>query len=335
MSRESQTRTWQRLLLSRSSGVLSALILVLIIFSFFSPEHRFVDPDNLKVLLSLGAEFSIIALGVGMLMVCGEFDLSIGSVLVFCSFIFLKLFELQWNPFAITAVTIAVGGLLGLINGLITVRGQIPSFVTTLGTMMFWRGLTILLSGGEQVACDVSTMETPAANYFLSVFTGKINNFMPAQFLWFSLFAVVLGIILHYHRFGNWVYATGDNKDAARAMGINTDMVKVICFIIVGILCGFVACAQIGRLACFTSRTGDGWELKAVAACVIGGTSLRGGIGSMTGIFLGAVIISVIENGLVVLRIPYFWTYVVFGLVILFSVLSSMYIEKKLMEIHQ
>ncbi len=118
-------------------------------------------------------------------------------------------------------------------------------------------------------------------------------------------------------------------------MGINTDGVKIICFVIVGILCGVVACAQIGRLACFTSRTGEGWELKAVAASVVGGTSLRGGIGSMVGIFLGAILISVIENGLVVLRIPYFWTYVFFGLVILFSVLSSMYIEKKQMEVHR
>ncbi|MEN3202911.1 MAG: hypothetical protein ABDK87_04190, partial [Atribacterota bacterium] len=103
----------------------------------------------------------------------------------------------------------------------------------------------------------------------------------------------------------------------------------------VGILCGFVACAQIARTACFTSRAGEGWELKAVTASVVGGTSLRGGIGSMVGIFIGALTISVIENGLVVMRIPYFWTYVVFGLVILFSVLSSMYIEKRQQEVHR
>lgn len=101
------------------------------------------------------------------------------------------------------------------------------------------------------------------------------------------------------------------------------------------VLCGFVACAQIARTACFTSRAGEGWELKAVVASVVGGTSLRGGIGNMAGIFIGALTISVIENGLVVMRIPYFWTYVVFGLVILFSVLSSMYIEKRQREAHR
>ncbi len=325
----------RRFLLSRSTSVLLVLVLITIFFAVFSPEHRFVDPDNLRVLLSLGAEFSIIALGVGMLMICGEFDLSVGSILAFCSFIFLKLFELHLSLLLIAVVTIAVGGLLGLLNALITVRAGIPSFITTLGTMMFWRGFTILLSGGEQTACDVSALGTRSASSFLSFFTGQMGKFLPVQFFWFAVFAVVLGVLLHQHRFGNWVYATGDNRDAARAMGINTDGVKTVCFVIVGVLCGFVACAQIGRLACFTSRTGDGWELKAVAASVVGGTSLRGGMGNMLGIFLGATTISVIENGLVVLRIPYFWTYVFFGLVILLSVLSSMYIERKQMEMHR
>ncbi|MDK2897134.1 MAG: simple sugar transport system permease protein, partial [Candidatus Atribacteria bacterium] len=122
---------------------------------------------------------------------------------------------------------------------------------------------------------------------------------------------------------------TGDNQEAARAMGINTHLVKIICFMIVGVLCAFVACSQISRTACFTSRAGEGWEFKAVAASVIGGTSLLGGIGSMGGIFAGALVISVIENGLVVMRIPYSWTYVVFGLVILFSVFSNALVQRR------
>nr|MDW8081198.1 ABC transporter permease [Candidatus Calescibacterium sp.] len=322
----------RRMLLSRSSSILIVLAVLVLGFAILSPEHRFVDPDNLKVLLSLGSEFSIVALGVGLLMICGEFDLSVGSILVFCSFIFLRLFEAQIPLFLIALTTILVGAALGVINGFITVRGRIPSFVTTLGTMMLWRGLALLLSGGEQKGCDVSTVPS---RYFLPFFTGRIGGVLPAQAFFFIVFAVILGILLHYHRFGNWIYATGDNRDAARAMGINTDLVKTICFMIVGALCGFVACAQIARTACFTSRAGEGWELKAVVASVVGGTSLRGGIGSMMGIFIGALTISVIENGLVVMRIPYFWTYVVFGLVILFSVLSSMYIEKKQREAHR
>ncbi len=189
---------------------------------------------------------------------------------------------------------------------------------------MLWRGLTLWFSGGLQQACDVSS--SPA---FLSFLNGSIGNVFPVQAMWFIVVGVLLGLLLHYTRFGNWIFATGDNADAAHAMGIQTHMVKMVAFIIVGILCAFVAGMQIARVSCFTSRTGEGWELKAMAACVVGGTSLRGGIGDMAGIFLGAFAISVIENGLVVLRIPYFWTYTVFGLVIIFSVLSSMYLEKQ------
>jgi len=112
-------------------------------------------------------------------------------------------------------------------------------------------------------------------------------------------------------------------------MGINTDVVKTVCFVIVGVLCAFVAMMQIVRVGTFSSRAGEGWELKAVAASVVGGTSLMGGIGSMVGIVCGTLIIVVIENALTSLRIPYSWTYVVFGLVILSSVLFDMYLERR------
>jgi len=314
----------KKLFVTRSFSILVVLIALIIIFTVFSPEGRFLDPDNLKVLLAYGSEFSIIALGVGILMVSGEFDMSVGSILVFCSYLFLLFYQLHLNYFLVLILTIIGGIALGYLNGIITVKGQIPSFVTTLGTMMLWRGLTLWFSGGEQQACDVSS--SPA---FLSFLNGNIGGFFPIQAMWFIVIGILLGIILHKYRFGNWIYATGDNADAARAMGIRTDIVKTVCFMIVGALCAFVAGIQISRVSCFTARTGEGWELKAVAACVVGGTSLRGGIGDMAGIFLGAFAISVIENGLVVLRIPYFWTYTVFGLVIIFSVLSSMYLEKQ------
>jgi len=307
----------------RSSSVFLIFIGLVLLFTFFS-RYRFISRENIEVLLALGSEFSIVALGVGMLMICGEFDLSIGSILVFCSFIFVELFETGMNLFLAGLIVLIVGALLGLLNGIITVKGLIPSFITTLGTMMFWRGLTLLLSHGYQ-----RPFNPEASPLFCHILTGEIGGIIPVQVVWFVAFGIALGMLLHFHKFGNWVYATGDNREAARAMGINTDMVKTICFIIVGILCAFVAMIQIIRVSSFSSRAGDGWELKAIAASVVGGTALAGGRGSMVGIFLGALIISAIENGLVVLRIPYFWTYVVFGLVIIFSVLSSRYLERR------
>ncbi|MFQ6065850.1 MAG: ABC transporter permease [bacterium] len=321
--RDSKLRLARSFFAYRSSSILLVFIGLLLLFAVFS-QYRFISLPNIKVLLALGSEFSIIALGVGLLMVSGEFDLSVGSMLVFCSFIFIKLFEMGMNLFLAGGITLGLGAFLGFLNGLITTKAHIPSFITTLGTMMLWRGMTLILSQGFQRPFD------PAVSPLLgSILTGKIAGFLPVQAIWFGVFGLILGVGLHFHKFGNWVYATGDNREAARAMGINTDRVKTICFMVVGILCAFVAVMQIIRVSTFSSRVGDGWELKAIAASVVGGTSLMGGIGSMAGIFLGALTISVIENGLVILRIPYFWTYIVFGLVIISSVLSSLYLERR------
>jgi len=310
---------------NRIAGVAAILIAVVVAVTLYSPDNNFIRVANLKSLGALGSEFGIVALGVGLLIIAGEFDLSVGSVLAFCSLVFTWLLEGSVNPFIALLITLACGVITGGINGLITVKGKIVSFVTTLGAMMFWRGFTLILSGGAMRAVDLSGY--PA---FTGLFTGKWFGYFPAQFFWFLLLAVILILILHFRRFGNWIFSTGDNALAARSMAINTDRVKTTCFIIVGVLTAFAAVLQSTRLSAFSSRVGTGWELSAIAAAVVGGTSLRGGIGNMFGIFLGALIIIVIENALVLARLPYEWTYMAFGLVILFSVLLDLLIEKRI-----
>jgi len=308
----------------RIAGVFLILVVLIVVVTLYSPGNNFIRVDNLRSLGSLGSEFGIVVLGVGLLMIVGEFDLSVGSVLAFCSLVFIWTNELPLNPFLGLVITLAAGVMTGLINGLITVKGKIVSFVTTLGAMMFWRGLTLMLSGGEMRGISLD-----AHPFFVQLFTGDWFGFFPAQGFWFLLIALILTLVLHQRRFGNWIFATGDNVLAARSMAINTDMVKIISFIIVGVLVAFVAVIQTTRLSAFSSRVGTGWELKAIAAAVVGGTSLRGGIGNMVGIFLGALIIIVIENALVLARLPYEWTYMAFGLVILFSVLLDLFLEKR------
>jgi simple sugar transport system permease protein len=307
----------------RASSVFLVLAALALLFTFLSPERRFAGPDNLRILLEEGSEFCIVALGVGLLMICGEFDLSVGSILVFCSFVFIRLFQAGLNLFLVLASVLVLGAAVGLLNGLVTVKGRIPSFITTLGAMMFWRGITLLLSEGYTAAFDRAA--SPRLTAFL---TGTIAGVVPVQAVWFAGTAVALGALLHSHRLGNWIYAAGGNPQAARAMGIPVDRVKVFCFAVVGLLCGFVGVMQLVRVSSFFSRAGDGWEMKAIAACVVGATALMGGRGSMTAILLGALIISVIENALVMLRITYFWTYMVFGLVIIGSVLSRTFVQR-------
>ncbi|TES87030.1 ABC transporter permease [Candidatus Aerophobetes bacterium] len=309
----------------RFFSIFLVFVALLLFFGFFSPHYRFTSLANIKILLGSGSEFSIIALGVGLLMVSGEFDLSVGSILVFCSFMFIRLFEIGMNLFLAGFITLGLGALLGFLNGFITTKARIPSFITTLGTMMLWRGVTLILSLGYTRPFD-----TEVSPLLGSILTGKIGGVIPAQAIWFGAFGLVLGLVLHLHKFGNWIYATGDNKQAARAMGINTDRVKTICFMIVGVLCAFVGVMQLLRIESYAATQGLGFELKAIASSVVGGTFLMGGVGSIAGIFLGTLTIQILENGLILMRVPVFGVSAFIGVAIILFVILNTYMGRKI-----
>ena len=302
-----------------------AVIVVLV--AAISPGHRFIQWANIETLLTYYPEFTIVVIGAGLLMICGEFDLSVGSVLTLGAFVFTWLFGSGINPFIAALIAVAGGAIAGLLNGLITVKGGIPSFITTLGTLMLWRGVTLMASGGGWLL----PADTAGFPVFSTLIAGKLGGLFPVQAVWFVLFAVVLGLLLHRHKFGNWIYSTGGNKEAARAMGINTNMVKILCFVIVGLLSAFGGVMQTVRIGTFVPLGGVGWELRVIAAVVVGRTSLRGGEGDMTGIFLGALVIVVIENAMMLLRLHYAWMYVFFGSVIVLSVLLDRFIARRRM----
>ncbi len=308
----------------RSIGVLGVLLLLVIGAAALTPQHTFIQEANLKTLLALGPEFGIIALGVGVLMVAGEFDLSVGSVLTLCGFFFIWLVGSGLNPFVAALITLVSGIAIGFVHGLVVVKARIVSFIATLGFMLTWRGLAEILTAGV-----VRSHNFEQYPLFTQLVTGRLGGVVPMQLIWFILFAVILYFVLQRGRFGNWIYATGDNVEAARAMAVPTDLVKLTCFMLVGFMCSFASLLQITRTAAFTTHMGTGWELQAVAAAVVGGTSLRGGRGTMVGIFLGALVIMVIDNMIGQARLPYEWTYIAFGLVILGAVLLDLAVEKQ------
>jgi simple sugar transport system permease protein len=308
----------------RNLGVLAVLLLLVVGSAIFTPEHTFVGPANIRTLLALGAEFGLIALGVGILMIAGEFDLSVGSILGLCALVFTLVIGPTGSPMIATLVALLAGVMLGIINGVIVVRGHIVSFVATLGTMLSYRGLTEIISGGKMRTVDVE-----ASPLFMKLTGGVLFDVIPAQAIWFVLVAVVLFFLLAKSKFGNWIYATGDNAQAARAMGVRIDLVKTACFALVGALCAFAAVLQMARVSAFSVHMGQGWEMRTVAAAVVGGTSLKGGRGSMLGIFLGTLVIIVVDNMISQLRLAYEYTYIVFGLVIIGGVLLDLWIEKQ------
>ncbi len=313
------------LLAFRSIGVLAVLLVLLAYAAIFTPHHTFTTIANIQNLVSFGAEFGVIALAVGILMIAGEFDLSVGSMLALSAFVFTVTLETFGNPFIATAIALCCGALLGFINGTIVVRAHIVSFIATLGTMLSYRGLTEILSGGT-----VRSVHLEDYPLFIGLFSGKIAGVIPMQAVWFIIFAIILYLVLDRGKFGNWVYSTGANVQAARAMGIKTGQVKIICFMLVGFMSAFAAVLQMTRVNAFSVHMGTGWELQAVAAAVVGGCSLQGGRGSMIGIVLGTLVIVVVDNMISQLRLPYEYTYMAYGLVILLSVLLDLWIERRM-----
>jgi simple sugar transport system permease protein len=297
----------------------------MVLFSLLSPEHRFISSKNLSSLSKLMPDLGIVALGIGLLMICGEFDLSVGSIISYTAFVYVLLVKIGINLFVTPFLTLSVGVLLGLINGLITVKGKIPSFITTLGTMMLWRGILLGQSGGYPQPLRQYLPE--GSSQFINLFIGTIGP-IPIQIIWFALFGLILSMLLHLHKFGNWVFATGNNKDAARAMGINTDTTKIISFAIVGFLCAFTAIIQTTRIEESYPLQGQFYELKAIAASVVGGTSLFGGVGSMPGIILGALIIQILENGLIIMQIPAIGIQAFVGIITILFVVFNQYLER-------
>ncbi len=303
----------------KATFTLIVFIILILIFSL-RPGHLFITPENLGSLAKLTPDLGIIALGVGTLMISGEFDLSVGSIIPTSSFVFVKLLEWGIPLIAIIFITLFTGALMGFFNGILVVKGKIPSFIATLGTMMFWRG--ILYVSCRLMPIGIRAYLEPGT-WLENMLTGSIGGVFPVQILWFLFFAIFLGFIVHFHRFGNWIFVTGDNKIAARAMGINTDMVKTICFIIVGLMCSWMSMMQTLRIESFAATQGIGFELKAIASAVVGGTSLMGGIGSILGVSLGTLTIQILENGLIIMGAPVFGINAFIGVgIILFAILN-------------
>ncbi len=309
----------------KASFTLVVFIILLVIFGIFSVDHSFFKRENLGAMAKLAPDLGIVSLGVGTLMISGEFDLSISSTIPLSSFVFVKLLGWGVPLIFILLVTLFTGAMIGFFNGLLVVKSKIPSFIITLGTMLFWRGL--LYAASRMMPIGIRAW-LDFGSWLENMFVGSIGGIFPVQALWFLFFAIVLGIIVHFHRFGNWIFVTGDNKTAARAMGIETGKVKTICYMIVGILCSFMGMMQNLRIESFAANQGVGYELKAIASAVVGGTALMGGMGSIPGIFLGTLTIQIIENGLILMGAPAFGINAFIGAGIILFAIFNIYITR-------
>lgn len=314
----------RRIILVREAMISLIALGLVVLFYFTSFQHKFLCADVLRTMFTAAPELGIIVIGVTLLMIAGEFDLSVGSVSGFSALIAVELYVLGLNPFLALAMVLGMSLAIGAVSGLIRVKSGVPSFIVTLGMLMLWRGVIYIVTAGSTLRYPVRQTH-PA---FHNLFTGEVAG-IPVQFLWFILIAVVSALILNHHRFGNHIYATGGNVEAAKAMGVNTNRTKVICFMLVGVLSAFAGVLRASRVRGFYVQQGTGMELMAIAAAVVGGTSLFGGVGTTIGALIGVLVITFLEYGLIVSRVPGYWFRAILGILIILVAVVNWMVEKR------
>jgi simple sugar transport system permease protein len=299
-------------------------VLCIIAALLFPESFRYLSPSNISVMLKAIPLLGVIALGIGILMVAGEYDLSVGAVYTLCGIVMAKLVaENQFSAFVAAPIALGLGVLIGLLNGFITIRFNIPSFIATLGTMLFWQGMTLLYHGAQ------SMRFTPEAT-FIKVIAGALGPF-EAAFLWYVVLTLLAWALLHHHKLGNHIFAVGGNKQAATAIGIRPSATKMIAFGIAGFCAAFSGILAAARVGAIQPGQGAGLELRAIAACVIGGLALSGGRGTILGVFLGAALIYTIQDILLLVRAPGFYLDIFVGILIVGAAILNEVVRQRRM----
>ena len=308
----------------RELNVLGAAALLFVALSLATPA-LFPAPDNLLLVARQISILAIMAIGITFLFIAREIDLSVGSIYGILT-VALAYLIAKWSvdPWLAMGVTVLLGIVIGLVNGLVTTQFGIPSFIVTLGMLSILRGAALLLSGGWPIL-----IRLPPEHSFLNITAGRAWGVVPMQVFWMVGLMLIAGFVLGKTRFGAHVYATGGNEESAILTGIPTRRVKVICFMITGALCAIAAALLLGQVHSGFPTTGQGFELDIIAAVVIGGTPLFGGAGSILGTLLGAAILGMITNGLVLLGASAYFEPVAKGFIIVGAILVDTLIRRR------
>jgi ribose transport system permease protein len=292
---------------------LAILIIILgAVAAVFNP--RFLHWQNLINILQQNSILAIIAIGQTLVIISGNFDISVGSMVGLAT---VATSVLIYNGQSVVLAVI-IGFLIcvacGTVNGLIIAKTRTPSFIITLATMSIYFGGALIVSGGASHSLG---------GKFAAVGRGNIFSVFPITILVMAAAFVLVYVILRFTKFGRRIYAVGGNEAAAYLSGINTDKTKIFIYILNGALVGVAAMVLISKLGSALPTTGQGLELKAIAAVVIGGVPLTGGKGSALGTFLGVILTGLISNILNILNISAYYQQIVLGIIIVIAVIVS------------
>lgn len=299
-------------------GTFVGLFLLLAIFTMLSPV--FLTAGNLENILIQSATNAIIAAGMTFVIISGEIDLSVGSILALTSIISAEVMLSTGSLFLGIVIALVLGTLLGAFNGLFVAYMGLPAFIVTLATMWLFRGSAYVFSDGQAIVGLPEGLRGLSSESFLMI----------PNIVWVMIITYVIAyIVLAKLTVGRKIYATGDNQESARLSGINVKGIKILVFSISGFLTSIAGVVLMSRLNSAQPVAGTSFELTAIAAAVIGGTSLtKGGVGGVVGTLVGAVFIASLLNGLVVINVSSFWQQVIMGIVILVAVGIDKYRKK-------
>ena len=325
---------WTRFLRYPAANIVvlyGTFLLTLIVIGLAVPDDfRFLAAGNLGVLFQTIPTLGILALGVGLLMIAGEFDLSVAGVYTLAPYLMgLSFNEWGWPLWLAVLLALFVGLVVGLANGLITTRLVIPSFIATLGMMFFLRGVVRFFSSDPKSSSSQQVSIFPGET-FEAVLTGHIAGPLYAQFLWFIFFAVLAYFFLNRHRLGNHFLAVGGNREAAIAVGVNANRVKRVGFVICSVgaaIAGTISATRVNAI--IPAQTLTGLELQAIAACVVGGVFLFGGRGTVLGICLGVALILTVDNLLILLRAPGVYLQGFVGAIVILAVIVNAWFARR------
>ena len=295
--------------LGRESGIVVALVMMIIVFSLIDPIY--LSSSNIVDIVKQSTINGLLGIGITLAIITGGIDLSIGSTFAIVIVSVGKLLVSGVNPFLAFAIGIILGFSLGIVNGILVAKVKLQPFIATLGTMSIYRGVAYIITGGWPV------LDIP--ENFRKALDGDIFGVIPSSVVLLFVVGIIIWIILKYTRFGNYIYALGSNEEATKLSGVNVDFNKMMAYAICGVGAALAGMVLLARLGTGEPTAGQGYELNAIAAAAVGGTSLMGGKGTMLGTILGTILLSALRVGLIVVGVDSFWQYIATGIIIVIA----------------
>ena len=305
-------------------GITIVMLLIWAIFAVGSPE-TFFSYNIYQAFMTTTPFFAIVALPLTMVIITGEMDLSFPSIMSFGVLIFSTVLVVTGNLWLGLLACLAGGLLAGMLNGFITVRFGVPSLVVTIGMQFFWRGVVQVLTDGR----GTSLLPT-RGTFFYEVFVGRLFGMVPMQMIWTVLIAIGAWFLLNRTRFGAHIYLIGDNQESARLMGINVSQRKILVFGLTGLAAALAGLISSLEVTYYWPTLGEGYLLNTLSSVFLGGTSVFGGTGTIYGTFVASFIIGAINAGIVAIGLSGFYTQLIYGLIVVLSVVIQTVVGKKI-----